>query len=208
MGGGSILFLFFWGRGGIFLEGQHLFFWGGEKKISPPRKIVWPSKKIPPPPKKNQNGPPQKKTHLFDPPGVTLIQLYYWGLPIAKVRPLSLSFHTALHTALYYMEKDILLLYCNCITEDCRLPRSAYFHFRFILPDILPYITRKKKLPPPKKNIFDPLKKSPLPPKKTKTNGSPPQKKPIYLTSRWYTHSTVFLRIADCQGPLTFTFVS
>ena len=20
----------------------------------------------------------------------------------------------------------------NCITEDCRLPRSAYFHFRFI----------------------------------------------------------------------------
>ena len=54
------------------------------------------------------------------------------------------SFHTAWHTALYNMEKDILLLYCNCITEDCRLPRSAYFHFRFIPPDILPYMTWKK----------------------------------------------------------------
>ena len=92
-----------------------------------------PSKKIPPPPPKKTKTkwtPPQKKNHLVIPQGVTLIQLYYWELPIAKVRLLSLSFYTALHTALYNMEK----IFCYCI-------------------------------------------------------------------------ATVLLRIADCQGPLTFTFV-
>ena len=84
-----------------------------KKKILPPKKC-WPSKNSPSPPKKNKNKmDPPKKPHLFYPPGVTLIQLYYWGLPIAKVSLLSLSFYTAWQTALYNMEKDILLLYCT-----------------------------------------------------------------------------------------------
>ena len=157
------------------------------KKFLDPKKIFWPKKFWTPKNWIKKFWTPKKK--ILD------IQLYYWGLPIAKVRLLSLSFYTACslsfytawHTALYNMEKDILnfrpkknfgpkkfldpqklnqkildpqknfgpskkFWTFNCITEDCRLPRSAYFHFRFILPvhfrfilpDILPYITWKK----------------------------------------------------------------
>ena len=62
--------------------------------------------------------PEKLNQKMLDPQKILDIQLYYWGLPIAKVRffslsfytACSLSFYTAWHTALYNMEKDILLL--------------------------------------------------------------------------------------------------
>ena len=107
---------------------------------------------------KNKIWPPSQKKKIFDPLKKTLFppkkNKNKMDSPTKK-KPIFLTLQV-LHSF-------------NCITEDCRLPRSAYFHFRFILPDILPYITWKK--------IF------------------------------CYCIATVLLRIADCQGPLTFTFV-
>ena len=95
----------------------------GHRKIFGPKKIQTPNNWI------KKFWTPQK---FLD------IQLYYWWLPIAKVRLLSLSFYTACslsfytawHTALYNMEKDILLLYCNYACDLTVSFRLVYFAFR------------------------------------------------------------------------------
>ena len=120
--------------------------------------------------KKNVEGKKDGFLYFFS-GGGSILFLFFWGGGIfleGQIPPPKKKYESPPKKNPISLTLQVLHSF-NCITEDCRLPRSAYFHFRFILPYILPYITWKK--------IF------------------------------YYCIATVLLRIADCQGPLTFTFV-